>query len=205
MGYTTDFSGQFNLNKQLSPKMQQFLKLFNETRRMKRNTDEAFGVEGEFFVFGGGDFGQASEPNIINHNQPPSTQPSLWCQWTPTEDGMAIEWDEGEKFYSYTEWLVYLIHKILAPNGYVLNGVVEYSGEETGDVGEIVVVDNRVFVREKYQDSDNGEMTPQNASNFGYVDGKYTNTTDFMRTDVVLVLDEAQGELEQASVKLLSK
>lgn len=185
MGYTTDFSGQFNLNKQLSPKMQQFLKLFNETRRMKRNTDEAFGVDGEFFVFGGGDFGQASEPNIINHNQPPSTQPSLWCQWTPTEDGMGIEWDGGEKFYSYTEWLVYLIHKILAPNGYVLNGVVEYSGEETSDVGEIVVVDNRVFVREKYQDGDNGEMT--------------------MRTDVVLVLDEAQGELEQASVKLLSK
>ena len=185
MGYTTDFSGQFNLNKQLSPKMQQFLKLFNETRRMKRNTDEAFGVDGEFFVFGGGDFGQASEPTIINHNQPPSTQPSLWCQWTPTEDGMGIEWDGGEKFYSYTEWLVYLIHKILAPNGYVLNGVVEYSGEESGDVGEIVVVDNRVFVREKYQDSDNGEMT--------------------MRTDIVLILDEAQGELEQASVKLLSK
>lgn len=192
MGYTTDFSGQFNLNKQLSPKMQQFLKLFNETRRMKRNTDEAFGVDGEFFVFGGGDFGQASEPNIINHNQPPSTQPSLWCQWTPTEDGMGIEWDGGEKFYSYTEWLVYLIHKVLAPNGYVLNGVVQWGGEERGDIGEIIVENNRVYTQESK--GEKIEMTPQN-----------TNTTDFMRTDVVLVLDEAQGELEQASVKLLSK
>jgi hypothetical protein len=205
MGYTTDFSGQFDFNKQLSPKMQQYLKLFNETRRMKRNVDEVFGVQGEFFVFGGGSYGQAHEPNIIDFNNQPSTQPSLWCQWTPTEDGMGIEWDGGEKFYSYTEWLVYLINKILAPNGYVLNGVVEYSGEETGDVGEIVVVDNRVFVREKYQDSDNGEMTPQNATYFTYVDGNFTNVVDYMRTDIVLILDEAQGELEQGSVKLLAK
>jgi hypothetical protein len=203
MGYTTDFSGQFNLNKQLSPKMAQYLKLFNETRRMKRSTDEAFGVQGEFFVFGGGDFGQDHEPNIIDFNNPPSTQPSLWCQWTPSDDGMAIEWDGGEKFYSYTEWLVYLINKVLAPNGYVLNGVVQWSGEETGDVGEIIVENNRVYTQE--WKGEKTEMTPQNASNFGYVNGKYTNTTDFMRTDVVLVLDQEQGELEQGSVKLLSK
>lgn len=203
MGYTTDFNGQFNLNKQLSPKMQQYLKLLNETRRMKRSTDEAFGVQGEFFVFGGGDFGQDHEPNIIDFNQQPSTQPSLWNQWTPTEDGMGIEWDGGEKFYSYTEWLVYLIHKVLAPNGYVLNGVVQWSGEETGDVGEIIVENNRVYTQE--WKGEKIEMTPQNASNLGYVNGKFSNTTDFMRTDVVLVLDEAQGELEQGSVKLLSK
>lgn len=194
MGYTTDFSGQFNLNKELSPKMAQYLKKFNETRRMKRNTDDAFGIEGEFFVFGGGSFGQDHEPNIIDFNKEPSTQPSLWCQWTPTQDGMGIEWDGGEKFYSYTEWLVYLIHKVLAPNGYVLNGVVEYSGEEMGDVGEIVVVDNRVFLREKYQDSDNGEMTPQNASKFAYVNGNFTDIKDYMRTDIVLILD---GELDK--------
>lgn len=192
MGYTTDFNGQFNLNKQLSPKMQQYLKLLNETRRMKRSTDEAFGVQGEFFVFGGGDFGQDHEPNIIDFNNPPSTQPSLWNQWTPTEDGMGIEWDNGEKFYNYTEWLVYLIHKVLAPNGYVLNGVVQWSGEETGDVGEIIVENNRVYTQE--WKGEKIEMTPQNASNFGYVNGKYTNTTDFMRTDVVLILE---GELDK--------
>ena len=56
MGYTTDFSGRFELNKELTPKMAQYLKLFNETRRMGRDTDEVFGVQGEFFVFGGGDF-----------------------------------------------------------------------------------------------------------------------------------------------------
>jgi hypothetical protein len=192
MGYTTDFSGRFELNKQLSPKMAQYLKLFNETRRMKRNTDEVFGVEGEFFVFGGGDFGQNHEPNIVDFNQQPSTQPSLWCQWTPSNDLMAIEWDCGEKFYSYTEWLVYLINKILAPNGYVLNGVVTWQGEETGDVGEIFVENNKVFIQE--WKGKKREVTPQNAKTFGYVNGSFTEQKDFMRTDVVLLLE---GELNE--------
>ena len=88
MGYTTDFKGRFELNKELSPKMAQYLTLFNETRRMKRNADEVFGIEGEFFVFGGGSFGQDHEENIIDYNGAPSTQPGLWCQWTPTSDLM---------------------------------------------------------------------------------------------------------------------
>lgn len=206
MGYTTDFSGRFELNKELSPKMAKFLNLFNETRRMKRNTDEVFGIEGEFFVFGSGSYGQDNEPNVIDFNEPPTTQPSLWNKWLPTDDGMGIEWSGEEKFYGYTEWLVYLIHKILAPNGYVLNGVVEYSGEEPGDCGEIVVVDNRVFVRVKYQDSDNGEMTPQNATKFGRVNGNFANIKDFMRTDIVLILDdELQNRFDFVNNRLLEK
>ena len=184
MGYTTDFKGNFGLNKELSPKMTQYLTLFNETRRMQRSTDEVFGIEGEFFVFGGGDFGQDREPNVIDFNIPPSTQPGLWCKWTPTEDRMGIEWDGNEKFYDYTEWLVYLIHKILAPNGYVLNGIVEWSGEETGDVGEIFVKDNKVFIQE--WKGTKKEVTPQNATKYSYVNGEMK---DFMRTDVVLILD----------------
>ena len=201
MGYTTDFSGRFELNKQLSPKMKQYLILFNETRRMQRNTDEVFGVQGEFFVFGGGSFGQDREPNIVDYNEPPSTQPSLWNQWTPSHDGMAIEWDGGEKFYSYTEWLVYLIHKILAPNGYVLNGVVEWQGEEVGDVGEIFVENNRVFIQE--WKGQKHEVTPQNASKFGRVNGNYVDQKDFMRTDVVLVLEGTDTELSSGVVGLL--
>jgi hypothetical protein len=203
MGYTTDFSGRFELNKQLSPKMAQYLKLFNETRRMKRNTDEVFGVEGEFFVFGGGDFGQAHEPNIVDFNQPPSTQPSLWNQWTPSDDLMAIEWDGGEKFYSYTEWLVYLINKILAPNGYVLNGVVTWQGEETGDVGEIFAENNKVFIQE--WKGKKHEVTPKNATTFGYVNGSFAEQKDFMRTDVVLLLEgELQERFDFVNNRLLS-
>lgn len=183
MGYTTDFSGQFNLNKELSPKMGEYLKAFNETRRMKRDTDEAFGIEGEFFVFGGGSFGQDREPNVIDYNQAPSTQPGLWCQWTPTSDNMGIEWDGGEKFYHYTEWLVYLIHKVLAPNGYVLNGVVAWDGEDRGDYGEITVVDNRVFTSE-----DSGEILPSNN----------------IRTELVLILEGEQSLNLEAEQKRLN-
>lgn len=190
MGYTTDFSGRFELNKQLTPKMAQYLKLFNETRRMGRNTDEVFGVQGEFFVFGGGSFGQNREENVIDFNTAPSTQPGLWCQWTPSDDNMGIEWDEGEKFYYYSDWLVYLINKILAPNGYVLNGVVTWQGEETGDVGEIIVENNRVF--EQPWKGGKTEITPKSVRKYDY---KLGEITDYMRTDVVLVLEGVDTEL----------
>ena len=183
MGYTTDFEGRFELNKELSPKMAQYLTLFNETRRMKRNADEVFGIEGEFFVFGGGSFGQDHETNVVDYNGAPSTQPGLWCQWTPTSDLMGIEWDGGEKFYNYTEWLVYLINKVLAPNGYVLNGVVEWDGEDRGDIGTITVIDNKVFTTDN-----NGEVLPKNN----------------VRTDIVLILDNESGvNLDFTNMRLL--
>jgi len=198
MGYTTDFSGRFELNKELTPKMAQYLKMFNETRRMGRNTDEVFGVQGEFFVFGGGNFGQNQEPNIIDYNKAPSTQPGLWCQWTPSDDNMGIEWDGGEKFYYYSDWLVYLIHKVLAPNGYVLNGVVTWQGEEIGDVGEIIVENNRVF--EQPWKINREEVTPQTATKYDYHKGQIT---DYMRTDIVLILEGNDNVLPNKVVGLL--
>jgi hypothetical protein len=202
MGYTTDFQGKFNFNKPLSDKMFAFLKLFNETRRMKRNVEDVFGVEGEFYVFGSGSYGQGHDTNIIDFNNEPSTQPSLWLQWTPTEDRLSLEWDSGEKFYSYTEWLVYLIYKVLAPNGYVLNGIVQWQGEENGDVGEIVVENNRVYTQE--WKGDKKEITPQNAETYSYVNGKFETIKDFMRTDIVLLLDNVEENLLTNNAKFLT-
>lgn len=176
MGYTTDFSGTFQLNKSLSPEMHDFLVRLNETRRMHRKLEDKYGVQGEFYVDGGGSFGQDHESNIVDYNQQPSTQPGLWCQWTPTDDSCGIEWDGGEKFYNYTEWLVYLIHKILAPNGYVLNGVVTWQGEETGDVGEIFVEDNKVFIQEWKGSKE--EVKP----------------SEEMRTDIVFIINKDENE-----------
>lgn len=194
MGYTTDFSGRFELNKPLGTKMSQFLKLFNETRRMGRRVEEAFGVDGEFYVFGEGSYGQDKEANIINYNEAPSTQPGLWCQWTPSDDNNAIEWDGNEKFYNYTEWLVYLINKVLAPNGYILNGTVTWQGEETGDVGEIFVRDNRVFTQE-WKGSEI-EHTVTSCEVYGFPN----NRTNFMRPEVVLILTEDGRELAPETV-----
>lgn len=144
MGYTTDFEGRFKLNKPLDDETFTFLQKLATTRRMKRNLGSEYGVEGEFYVDGSGDYGQGDESNIVNYNSPPRTQPSLWCQWVPSEDRLHIEWDGNEKFYSYVEWLQYIITKVLKPKGYSLSGEVEWMGEDSNDRGMIVVVDNEV-------------------------------------------------------------
>ena len=100
---------------------------------------------GAYYVGSAADnFGQNADESIINSNQPPSGQPGLWCQWVPSSDGTAIEWDGGEKFYDYTEWIIYLIEQFLKPWGYILNGEVEWQGQSRGDIGRIVVTDNAV-------------------------------------------------------------
>lgn len=145
MGYQTDFRGEFKLNKSLTVKDYMFLKRFSETRRMKRNLPEEYGVDGEFYVEGKGYAGQdRDDKTIVDFNTPPSTQPGLWCQWIPNEEGDAIVWDGGEKFYNYVEWIQYLIEKILSPRGYVLNGEVFWQGEDSDDEGKIVIKDNIV-------------------------------------------------------------
>jgi hypothetical protein len=158
MGYTTDFEGRFDLNKPLTEEHSAFLTKFAETRRMKRDASKtrtrpdpirkavglAVGPEGAYFVGEGGSFGQDSGPDVLDHNSPPTGQPGLWCQWVPTADNTGIVWDGGEKFYNYTEWLTYLIDHFLAPAGYVLNGEVEWQGEEPDDIGKLVVKDNQV-------------------------------------------------------------
>lgn len=169
MGYTIDFNGSFKLNKTLDETTKTFLEKFAEIRHMVRKVGPEYGIEGEFYVAGTGDFGQDKDKNIVDYDTPPSTQPGLWCQWVPTEDGNYIEWDGsekfynyvvtrdggyhrnlesewdgGEKFYNYVEWLEYIIRNFLAPKGYVLNGTVQWQGEGIGDVGRIVVKDNVV-------------------------------------------------------------
>lgn len=158
MGYTTYFDGSFALEKPLTKEHRDYLVAFNDTRRMRRNGKEAtklpdpirfavglpIGTDGAYFVGGTGHAGQDHDESIDNYNDPPDGQPGLWCQWRPNEDGTAIEWDEGEKFYAYTEWLKYLIEHFLKPWGYVLNGDVTWAGADPSDLGMIVVRDNVV-------------------------------------------------------------
>lgn len=148
MGYSTDFFGQFKLNKKLDDTTFEFLNKLNQTRRMKRRVDAKYGVDGEFYVDGTGFAGQGHDANIVDHNTPPRTQPGLWCQWIPTEDRQGIIWDGGEKFYHYDAWLQYLIDKVLAPRGYKLTGSVEFQGEDRADFGRITVRNGKVQVKQ---------------------------------------------------------
>lgn len=146
MGYSTDFTGSFKLDKKLDKETQDLLEGLNTTRRMKRDL-KGFGVEGEFYVGSRNDFGQDRTPDVVDYNNPPRTQPGLWCGWTPTGDGLAIEWDGGEKFYNYVEWIEYLIDSVLAPRGYTVSGEVEWCGEDRSDMGKIIIKNNKVSTK----------------------------------------------------------
>jgi len=187
MGYTTDFRGSFQLDKRLSPEMQEYIINLSNSRRMGRKTDDVYGVEGEFFTGGTGFKGQDSGGNVINGNEPPVTQPSLWCQWIPTEDGLEIEWDGGEKFYNYTEWIYYIINKILKPNGYTLNGSVRWRGEEFDDDGVMEVRDNVLF--ENGMEFTNPIKIKYDFSG-GFKETKTIEKKNYMRLDVVLDLEK---------------
>lgn len=73
--------------------------------------------------------------------------PGFWCDWVPSEDKKYIKWNRSEKFYGYVEWLVYLIENFLKPKGYVLNGEVDWRGEDFYDTGTICVNNNVVSTR----------------------------------------------------------
>jgi hypothetical protein len=162
MGYTTDFSGEFFVSPPLSPEQVQYLKDFNKTRRMRRDAAKAaempdpvreavglpIGVDGGYFVGSTENYGQNRDDSITDYNYPPSGQPGLWCQWAPSDDGKAITWDGGEKFYNYVEWLQYLIEHFLEPWGRKLDGEIHWHGEDSADFGIIEVEANRIRISE---------------------------------------------------------
>lgn len=90
------------------------------------------------------EFADTRHGGNMNHDE---DKPGFWCQWVPSEDGHAIEWDQGEKFYEYIDWLKYIIENFMKPNGIVLNGEVRFRGEDFNDVGVLVCVNNEVTVK----------------------------------------------------------
>lgn len=161
MGYTTDFTGQITVTPPLNTAEITYLKRFADTRRMHRGN-------GPYFT-GSGLAGQGQDPDIINFNAPGPEQPGLWCNWVPTDDGTAIEWNNAEKFYNSVEWMRYLIQAFLEKGAavqvelaapvegrvypvefegftfdHVLNGVIEAQGEDSDDRWVLVVENNEV-------------------------------------------------------------
>jgi hypothetical protein len=70
--------------------------------------------------------------------------PGLWCQWIIVDNELI--WDGGEKFYYYVEWLQYLINHFFSKWDVLLNGEIEWQGEDRDDFGQIVVTDNVIKV-----------------------------------------------------------
>lgn len=148
MGYSTDFSGSFDLSKKLTEAQKEYLFAFANIRHTVRTNSEIesisdpirkavklpLGANGEFFV------SDNEKTGVVDRNTPPSTQPGLWCQWIPSEDGKSIIWDGGEKFYRYTEWMNYIIESFLIPWGIEVSGRMRYFGGDSDDMGILKIV-----------------------------------------------------------------
>jgi hypothetical protein len=172
VGYSTSFEGQFSITPTLTGFQVAYLEEFADTRRMVRTSslteklpDPArkgvglpIGEDGAYYV-GGND----GDEDIVDRNDS-GAQPSLVCDWVPTVDGKHFEWDGGEKFYGYVEWLEYLIEHFFDPWGKTLNGKVEWHGDENDDHGMIFIVDNVVSTMAlpaiPYDDEDSWEDPP---------------------------------------------
>tara|TARA_R110000787_G_scaffold36714_6_gene93558 strand:- start:2811 stop:3290 length:480 start_codon:yes stop_codon:yes gene_type:complete len=153
MGYTTDFEGQIAIVPSLNKREIEYMQRFNATRRMNRS-------KGPYFADRGADgFGQDGQHDVIEYNNPPEGQPSLWCGWTVSDDGKFIEWDGGEKFYHSPQWMTYIIKHFLGANpvagaemgflkGHKLNGEIYAQGEESDDMWKLTVKNNKVTVQQ---------------------------------------------------------
>lgn len=176
MGYTTDFFGEFEIYPPLNKKENLFFNNFNETRRVERSVDS----NGRYYVADG--YNQDSS-NILQNNNTPIGQPSLWCGFLASEDGKYIVWDGGEKTYSAANWIKYFITHFLGNHplmesinpelyekykfsSHIINGVMYAKGEDYGDAWRLTVEDNCVFtefadksqfVNDFDQDSDDSE------------------------------------------------
>jgi len=160
MGYSTNFTGSFSLDRKLDPETEKLLHNLNVSRRMKRDISKLaqikgiceseaikkWGSQGQFY-FDKTDIWITADGSIIDQNCPPEGQPSLWCNWMYNKFGSSIEWDGNEKFYHYIEWIRYLITHVLEPKGYILNGLVEWEGEDSDDRGRIIINANIVKVQ----------------------------------------------------------
>ncbi len=160
MGYTTEFVGNFQLDRPLFDFQALYLLEFARTRRVKRSPDLLatipdlgrdavglpLGLESGYFI---NESHPQAAASVQDENRPPKGQPGLYCQWQPTVDGRGVEWNGHEKFYRYVEWLQYLIIHFFVPWGYQLNGTINWQGETPSDQGQIVVMDNQIVQPEQ--------------------------------------------------------
>lgn len=174
--YINLFSGTRRMKRDVSKLMELYkgehgLPNFNNIPN--RTPEQIYGNDGEYFCMDDVQHGQLRDDSIIDYNESPGKleydknidfrlrwdenerrikdgkcQPGLWCQWVISEDGTLLEWDGGEKFYYYTEWLKYMISHFFQPWGIKLNGEIEWEGEDRNDRGKIVVKDNEVKIKQ---------------------------------------------------------
>lgn len=164
--YINSFSATRRMKRHVNVLMEMYKGEFGNPFPAEQTPEAIYGVDGEYFV--NEDRGGNYDSSVVDINTPPGNigykemdnfnecwkinkkrvkegicQPGLWCQWIINDDN-ELAWDGGEKFYSYTEWLKYLINHFFEKWGVKLNGTISWQGEDNDDFGKIVVKNNTV-------------------------------------------------------------
>ena len=153
MGYTTWFEGELTPNKPFKKEFVNYINAFSKKRHEPRDVeiikhsdpdwakhclDGNLGLYGMYYVGG-------FDEEIIDRSAAKGyTCPGYWCDWHINEKTGVVEWNGAEKFYEYTDWLIFLIENFFEPAGYILNGEFIWIGEDSEDRGKISVVNNKV-------------------------------------------------------------
>lgn len=160
MGYTTIFKGRFTFDREVDSELVNYINTFARIRHVKRDverykeihpdwTSKCFdgnpGTDGEYIIEENDNIWTDPDKIITGINTSPGNCPGLWCQWV-IRDNKYLEWDQGEKFYKYVDWLEYLIDNFFGPKNYILNGQVSYQGENENDNGIIKITNNKIIV-----------------------------------------------------------
>lgn len=153
MGYTTWFEGELTPNKPFKKEFVNYINAFSKKRHEPRDVeiikhsdpdwakhclDGNLGPYGMYYVGG-------FDEEIIDRSAAKGyTCPGYRCDWHINEKTGVVEWNGAEKFYEYTDWLIFLIENFFEPAGYILNGEFIWIGEDSEDRGKISVVNNKV-------------------------------------------------------------
>jgi hypothetical protein len=162
-----DYIQKFNDTRHMRRDVEKLHEVYNGKygNPFAKTREEVYGREGEYFI--GAD---TQDGTVLDINDSPGTpakmdnwvaywqlrqdriktgeaMPGLWCQWTVDINGTRLEWDGGEKFYNYTEWLTYLITNFFDKWGVKLNGIVYWEGENSEDKGKLIIDDSVLTVK----------------------------------------------------------
>ena len=175
MDYINRLSGTRRMKRDVNILMELYGGKFGYPNRRSKDPVRIYGLDGEYFAREDGQSGQSHDKSILDYNVSPGLigygkdtdfnarwnenqkrktdgigQPGLWCQWIIVEeDGVQyLEWDGGEKFYDYVEWLKYLDKHFFKPWNIQLEGEIQWQGEEIGDIGKIIAKDGKIEIYE---------------------------------------------------------
>lgn len=131
--------GCFTIDKPLTNILYKFLQDFLRCQHIAKRVDNnKFGFQGEFST-------NPEHENLYEPIKQASTQPSIYCQWRIHEDKQSIFCNDVLD-ESYVDWLVYILNKVLRPNGYNLIGTVVLKSSETDKIKTLEIKNNDVWV-----------------------------------------------------------